>query len=77
MALVLHDVVDDEMVAVASVNLPDEPLPPGHVFIKDWSENEGILAALVRGGIVADTGIRIPTGFVEAALCRILVDVSG
>lgn len=30
--------------------------PPGCCFIKDYSENDGVLAELVRTGLVDDTG---------------------
>lgn len=70
-AIVLNDINDGEQVAVATVNLPSADVPDGHVLVKDWEENEGILAALVDARVVEDTGTRIPTGFVEVALCRI------
>lgn len=61
-ALQLVNKEDGTTFRVASVNLP------GHVvqldndrqtFIKNYSENEGILDALVEAGIVADTGKRV------------------
>jgi hypothetical protein len=52
-------------------------VPKGYVAIKTWGmENEGVLGALVEGKIVADTGIRIRCGYAEAALCKLLVDIS-
>lgn len=66
--------VDEEgIVAVATVNLEGVELAPEEVCIKDWSENTGMLSELIRHGIVEDTGRRIPTGFVEAAVCRLKV----
>ncbi len=64
---------DGEHMATATVNLPDEPLPEGCVFIKDWSENAGMVAALEAAGIVKDTGLRVPTGFTAAKVCKLLV----
>ena len=58
--------------ATASVN-PDYLLEEGTVAIKDYSENEGILAALVAVGVVEPTGETIPMGYAEAHLCRLLV----
>ncbi len=70
-AIQLLDCETGEPLTVATVNLPDIPLSKDHhTFIKDWSENEGMLACLVREGIVEDTGIRQATGYVEAALCK-------
>lgn len=63
----------------ATVNIPAmaHSLEPNQVFIKNWSENEGVLDELVRLGIVEDTGLRVPTGFVEAAVCKLLVAPPG
>jgi hypothetical protein len=58
--------------ATASVN-PDYLLDAGVVAIKDYSENTGILAALVAAGAVEPTGETIPMGFAQAHLCRLLV----
>jgi hypothetical protein len=66
----------DEPLFTATVNLDhaDSRLDAGtHVLIKDWSENEGVLSSLVEAKIVRDTGERVPTGYVEAALCEVLV----
>lgn len=64
---------DGEPMASATVNLPDEPLEAGHVFIKDWSENAGIAAVLQQAGIIADTGRRVPAGHDEAIVAKLLV----
>jgi hypothetical protein len=55
-ALVLRDAQDGGQVAVATVNLPGVTVGPDEVFIKDYSENEGMLAALEQAGIVQPTG---------------------
>ena len=63
-----------EPIATITVMLEDAgPPQPGHLYIKNWSENEGILEALIDHGYVMDTGIRIPTGWVEAALVMKMV----
>jgi hypothetical protein len=72
-ALVLVDLQEREDVAVATVNLPDVPLKPGEAFIKDYSENQGMLAALEKAGVVQATGERVPTGFVEVPVVKILL----
>lgn len=59
--------------ATASVSIPEYSHGCGRVFIKNWSENQGILEALVEAGIVEDTGEKVPTGFAEAHVCRLLV----
>lgn len=61
--------------ATASVNIPEMILPVGHVLIKNWFENEGVLSALVEAGIVIDTGTVVPCGHAQANLCRLKVAV--
>ncbi len=62
-ALLLEDAKTGESVAVATVNLPHENLEPGQVFIKDYSENHGMLEALEKAGIVKATGETVHSGF--------------
>ncbi len=59
-------------IMTASVNIPDEPCEPDHTYIKDWSENEGILQALLDAGIIKDTGKSVEIGFVSAKYVQIL-----
>lgn len=52
-----------------------EPLPAaGCVFLKGWSENEGIPEALVKAGIVELTGRKVTNGFCEAVEAKLLID---
>jgi len=50
--------------------------PPGFVLIKNYSENEGVLDALVEQHIVEDTKARLDAGFAleGVAVCRALFD---
>lgn len=59
----------------ATVCIPENSPPAGFVLIKNWSENEGLLQELVNAKVVEDTRITVPTGFVEANLCKLLADV--
>jgi hypothetical protein len=64
--------VDEEgPVATATLNLPDVPLGKNQVLIKTWSENEGILDALVSAGVVKATGQTVRSGFVEVPVCEL------
>jgi hypothetical protein len=68
----LLETVSGEPLAVATValdELPDE----GCVFIKDWSENAGILNSLQQNGIVGPVIRNIKTGFVHASEVKVLV----
>lgn len=58
---------------VASVNLPDDDLPDGHVFIKDYSENEGVADALVKAGFIEPTDVVINQGFVSIRMYKLLI----
>lgn len=57
----------------ATVNLPNHPLDKNQTFIKNWSENEGILESLITHNIVKDTGKTVITGYVEANLVEVLI----
>lgn len=70
-ALQLIDAEDGSPVAWATVNLPDLPAGPNQVFIKDYSENEGMLAALVAAGVVKPTGESVRSRFVEMPVCEL------
>ena len=61
-----------EKYAIASVNVVAEPLEDGYVFIKDYSEGEGMLHALVEAKIVESTGRIVHSGFVTIPEVRIL-----
>lgn len=63
---------DDEPFVTASVNV-SEQLAPNEVAVKDYSENTGVLSALVGSGLVSAPVRWILTGFVEIPVCRLLV----
>lgn len=72
-AMTLTDSVNGEMIAKATTNLPDEELGANEVFIKDYSENKGMLAALQSAGVVEPTGRSVQSGYVSIPVCRLLV----
>ncbi len=51
----------------------DELPPNGYVFLKGWSENEGIPDALEKAGIVELTNHTIPTGYCKAQVAKLLI----
>lgn len=62
-----------QMYTKVTVCIPGTKLDKNNeVIIKTWTENEGLLKVLIDSGIVEDTGKKIPTGYVEATLCRLL-----
>ena len=76
-ALMLTDEETGEPVATASVNIEEYRMSDrskkDHTFIKDYSENEGMLEALIKAGIVEHTGLQFPIGFVKASLVKVLI----
>ena len=71
-ALILRDAQDGGQVAVATVNLPGVSAGPDEVFIKDYSENEGMYAALEQAGVVQPTGENVPSGSVGVVRARLM-----
>lgn len=67
-----QDVFPSEPIATATVNT-DITLPQGFALIKDYSENKGVLKALVEAGVVEDTSETYPVGFCEANLVKLLI----
>jgi len=51
-ALRLVDIYDGEPIAVASVCVPILQCADDEIFIKNYSENEGVLETLVDAGVV-------------------------
>jgi hypothetical protein len=64
---------EEGQVACATVNLPEHDIQADEIIVKTWSENEAMLDFLVRNQIVSDTGREIPTGFVVAKVCKLLM----
>jgi len=62
-----------ELLATASVNLPEAELAEDEICIKNWSENEGILDVLQDAGIIQATGRSVRTGYVSAPICKLLI----
>jgi hypothetical protein len=71
-AITLIDSAGGGLVAIATVNLPGEAIAQGEVIVKDYSENEGMLAALTKAGVVSEPIRFINTGFVICPVCRLL-----
>lgn len=65
--------VDECPIVTATINLPDEPLEPDEVIIKDYSENEGMLNALVGAKIISDPIRTCKSGFITGYICKLLL----
>lgn len=55
----------------ATVCVPDRAPEPGYVMIKDWSENEGVLNALINAGVIEKPVREWPINFVTAHECKL------
>lgn len=65
-------VFEGQPVCTASVCVPDYPFEPQHTAIKDYSENEGVLSALISAGVVARTENDCLLGLIPFPVVRIL-----
>lgn len=72
-AIRLIDKRDKSPVAMATVNLSVK-LPKDQAYIKDYSENEGMLVAFQKAGFVKDIIGYRDSGFVTIPLCKLDLD---
>ena len=42
----------EEPIAVATINIPEAPCPENEIWVKDYSENEGMVKNLVNWGVI-------------------------
>ncbi len=70
-AIALFDCEDGSPIACATVNIPEVPLAIDEIIVKDYSENTGMLEALVAAGIVTTTDKTVPLGFTLGHVCRL------
>lgn len=76
-ALYLIDSEDGQVLTVVSVNLLRHPAPaPGCIWVKTWSENEGLLEQLVKAGLLEPTGRTATVGIAAKAVEARLLPVS-
>ena len=73
-ALILTDAEDGEgeEVCYARINMPVIPFEEDEVIIKDYSENQGVLDALVKAEIVLRPHKEVPISqWVIAPICKL------
>ena len=72
-AIQLYGAENGEPIATATVNLPELPLKEGQCFIKNYSENEGMVNALVAAGLVEEIEpFTYGPNRVDCSLCRLI-----
>lgn len=47
------------------------------ILVKTWSENEPMIKPLLGCGLFEDTGRRVPCGFAEAHVWKIITTITG
>ena len=62
-----------QLIAVATVNIPEEKLVKNEVIIKDYSENEGMIQVLMDAKVISEPLRYAKTGYVTCAVCKLLV----
>ena len=65
---------DGEPLTRATVETAEQPAE-GNVFIKDWSENAGLLEALQGAGVVGPVIRDVPAGFATAKEVALLISI--
>lgn len=60
-----------ELYALPTAYLPGARLAANETLVKDYSENTGMLAALVEAGVVVPTGRTVPSGYVDLQVVTI------
>lgn len=76
-ALGLFDEVTGELLLVPTVCMDGVGGAPaeGNVWIKDWSENEGVMQALIDAGVISLPVGTTPAGFATASEHKLLVEL--
>ncbi len=69
----LIDLTDGTPYAMATVNTGNT-LPSGMVAIKNYSENEGVLEALLQAGVIEWRGDTANQGYTKLHLCYLVQD---
>jgi len=68
-----QNITPQELVAYATAEVAGFEFPENHTAIKDFSENAGMLAALVKSKIVEETKFVVNNGFVKLPLVKVLI----
>lgn len=71
-----NDTFSGEPIARASVFVKDIPVGENQTLIKDYSDNKGILKALINAGIVEATGTAYNVGHSDDTLVHLVNVIS-
>ena len=70
-AILLVDAHDGEPITKATVAIDGANLRENQITVKDYSENEGMLDALIGIGLVTGVERRVQSGWVSVPVCNI------
>lgn len=70
-----NEVFEGEPIATCTVNMPNIELKENEVIIKDYSENEGLLATLLDHNVIKLTERVVDTGWVTCHICELIEKV--
>lgn len=64
---------DGEPYGTLTTNLPDQPLNPGEIFVKTYSENAAWVPQVLKNlpELFTDTGRRVKSGFVTIPVYQV------
>lgn len=71
--ITLIDVEDGEVILFATTNVPEIPLEDDEVIIKDYSENEGVLDALILAKVISSPIRYVQQGYITFPICKLLI----
>jgi len=71
-AVQLVDAKTSEPFATLTVNIPQATVSDNEIIVKTWTENEPVARAAFESGLFHDTGKRIPTGFSQAQIWKVI-----
>ncbi|MES2515194.1 MAG: hypothetical protein V4580_13670 [Bacteroidota bacterium] len=71
-AIELINAKNGEPVLVATINVPEVIINEDEVIIKNYTENEGVLEALIKAKVVSNPIRTIQTGMVTVPICKLL-----
>ena len=73
LCLRIKDWMTDELLLTATVCLPQLTPSPGHVFIKNYSENDGVLVSLQKAKVIGEVIAVHKAGYAEVYECEYLL----
>lgn len=62
-----------EPACTGTVNLPDYELEDGYIFVKSYSENDGLYELMLKAGHIEPAIGHVRSGFVSVPVCKLLL----